>query len=141
MLHRLVAEAFIPNPNNLPQVNHKDEDKRNNSADNLEWCTPRYNTNYSKARMIEGIRRGSHVRSVIVHRDNGEFVGVFDTMIDAARHTGVGIRYVSKCANGEYKKTHGYIFTLNNKENGNKVDRNGEPQQDSKIPNHQEQEQ
>ena len=46
-IHRLVAKAFIPNPNNYNQVNHKDENKHNNSVDNLEWCTQLYNIRYS----------------------------------------------------------------------------------------------
>lgn len=45
-IHRLVAQHFIPNPDNLPEVNHKDEKKENNNVDNLEWCTSKYNTNY-----------------------------------------------------------------------------------------------
>ena len=48
-IHRLVALTFIPNPNNLPQVNHKDEDKSNNCVDNLEWCEHKYNVNYGTA--------------------------------------------------------------------------------------------
>ncbi len=49
-IHRLVAEAFVPNPDSLPIVNHKDEDRKNNRADNLEWCTSQYNNSYGHAR-------------------------------------------------------------------------------------------
>ena len=58
-IHRLVAQAFIPNPNNLPFVNHKDENPRNNCADNLEWCTAKYNTNYgNRNKKISESRKG-----------------------------------------------------------------------------------
>ena len=50
-VHILVAEAFIPNPDNLPEINHKNEDKINNRVENLEWCDRKYNLNYGTARI------------------------------------------------------------------------------------------
>lgn len=55
-VHRLVAIVFIPNPNNYPQINHKDENKENNCIDNLEWCNAKYNSNYGN--QSEKIKNG-----------------------------------------------------------------------------------
>lgn len=79
-IHRLVAQVFIPNPDNLPEVNHKDENKHNNSVDNLEWCTHKYNSIYGTAieRGHEKIRKkvyGINLISGYIH----EFESISDT--------------------------------------------------------------
>ena len=65
-IHRLVTAAFLPNPDNLPEVNHKDEDKTNNRVENLEWCDHKYNMNY-------GTR---NIRSRDTHIKNGYWSGL-----------------------------------------------------------------
>lgn len=89
-VHRLVANAFIPNPHNLPQVNHIDEDKANNRVDNLEWCDNDYNVHYGTK--IERTRQSNMCcpttsRKVYSVDESGE-VEVFDSIGDAERRTG-----------------------------------------------------
>lgn len=106
-VHRLVAEAFIPNPSNLPCVNHKDENKLNNRADNLEWCTVKYNTNYGT-----GIERRAKTRSKQCYQYtlSGELVKVWTSASECGRH-GFSGRSIYRVCNGERKTHKGYIWS------------------------------
>lgn len=102
-LHRLVAQAFIPNPLDLPQINHKDENKTNNYADNLEWCDAAYNVNY-------GTRTGRCYKPVLQFTRSGVFLDRFASMREAARQTGIDGRRISDAARGRCKTSGGYIW-------------------------------
>lgn len=114
-VHVLVAKAFIPNPNNLPQVNHKDEDKTNNSIWNLEWCTPPYNTNYGTANERRSKRQiNDPKRSKIVYQYtlDDELVNIWESTAECERN-GFDASLISACCTkSKYRKTHkGYKWS------------------------------
>lgn len=99
-VHRLVAEAFIPNPDELPQVNHKDEDKSNNVANNLEFCTAAYNTRYG----TRGKRIGEKLQRPCYCIELNE---VFESLKEAQEKTGVKYQGISLCCQGKIKTAGG----------------------------------
>lgn len=139
-VHRSVAMTFIPNPNNLPQVNHKDENKANNCVDNLEWCSRKYNMNYgtrneraskrmcgennpnygktfseeTKKKMSE-TRKGKdnpNAKPILMYDREGNFIKRFECARDTNEYFGKknADSNVSMCLTGRYKTAYGYVF-------------------------------
>ena len=106
-VHRLVAIAFIENPNNYKCVNHKDECKTNNKASNLEWCTHKYNNNYGTRN--ERISQNSG-RKVIQYGLDGSLIKVWDSISIASRYYGVKRWTICGCCAGRQKTSCGYIW-------------------------------
>lgn len=103
-IHRLVAEAFIPNPDNLPQVNHIDGNKANNAVSNLEWATGQENTNHAwRTGLCKPIVDAK--RRPVINLDTGER---FDSLADAERSFGASFGAISHVLNGKHKRAHGY---------------------------------
>ena len=98
-VHRLIAMAYIPNPDNLPQVNHRDENKTNNCLQNLEWCDSKYNANY-------GTRNERHKKPILQYDLDGNFIREWPSATDAGKELK---GHICECLNGRRKTACNYI--------------------------------
>lgn len=127
-IHRLVALAFIPNPDNLPFINHKDENRSNNYLDNLEWCTQKYNVNYGncinkrketwkkndsflKANETKkkNNSRGHEIEIYSISKLNNE-ITYYKSICEASRITGILKSHIGECCRGIRKSACGYYW-------------------------------
>ena len=106
LIHRLVAQYFIPNPNNYPEVNHKDENPQNNHADNLEWCTSKYNCNYGtrNQRCVEKVIK-KPVKQLSL---DGKVIKTFSMISEAKRPTGIDATQITRVCKGKNITAGGY---------------------------------
>jgi len=102
LIHRLVAYAFISNPDNLPQINHRDENKTNNTVDNLEWCDNKYNTNYS------------HSKPVLQYDRLGNFIREWSSAKKVEEELGICNSSISSCCSGKYNSAGGFVWRFKN---------------------------
>lgn len=98
LVHRIVANTFLDNPNNFPEINHKDENKTNNCVSNLEWCTAQHNSMYSKGKPIIMIYPGKR------------YGKTFNCIMEAERITGIDNTSIVRCCKGKQKHAGGYIW-------------------------------
>ena len=117
-VHRLVAMAFIPNPNNYTEINHKDECKINNRIDNLEWCNRKYNCNYGTRNerhsgenhpLYGKFGKDNHLSKQIIQLTlDGEVIKNWDCIMDIKRELGYHQSNISNCCKGRHKSAYNY---------------------------------
>ena len=117
LVHRLVAQAFIENNNNYPCINHKDECKINNSVENRERCTNKYNSNFGtrNARASKAISKANTnnpkiSKQVYQYTKDGELIAVWKSTSECGRN-GYNFGHVASCCRGEIKSHKGYIWS------------------------------
>lgn len=107
LVHRLVAQSFLDNPNNLPCINHKDENPLNNNIENLEYCSFLYNDNYGTRNKRIAKRLSKQVGQYSL---DGNFIRSFQSTQEIQRELGFNQGHISKCCNGKQKTAYGFIW-------------------------------
>lgn len=97
-VHRLVAEAFIPNPKGYKEINHIDRNTRNNRAENLEWCSRQYNNEYS------------HNKEILQYSVDGELIATYKSTVYASAMTGIKRTAITNNLKGWSKTAGGYVW-------------------------------
>jgi len=112
LVHRLVADAFIPNPQGYPVINHRDENPANNHVDNLEWCSQAYNVRYGTGlkRMAMKLKNGPLAKQVLQYDRDSNLVRIWPSAQEAKRQLGFNRGHICQCCNGERKSAYGYIW-------------------------------
>lgn len=105
-VHRLVATHFIPNPQILPCVNHKDENKQNNCVSNLEWCTQEYNCNYGKRNVK--ISKANSKPILQFNREGTKIIGKWKSIVQVERELGISNITITKCCKGKRNSARKY---------------------------------
>lgn len=106
-VHQIVANTWIPNPNNCSCINHKDENPENNNADNLEWCNHLYNNNYGNHNYKVGLALS---KPVCQYDKNNTLVAIYNGAREAARIAGFSQSSITLCCQGKRKTHHGFIW-------------------------------
>lgn len=111
-VHRLVAEAFLPNPNDFECVNHRDECRVNNFVENLEWCTTAYNVTYGGA--IRKRQARFHAigitKGIEQYDKEGNYIGSFSSVSEAARSIGRKPGGITNCCKGNRNSAYGFVW-------------------------------
>lgn len=108
--HRLVANHFLNNSNNLPQVNHKDGNKENNHCSNLEWISIKNNNLHALKNGLRDMKNNKLSMKVEQYDLNNNLLNVYKSANDAKRITGLSQGHISECCRGEIKQYKGYIW-------------------------------
>lgn len=111
-IHRLVAENHIDNPNNYNCVNHKDENKRNNRIDNLEWCTRLYNCNYGKRN--EKMSKTKSKYKIVQKDKSGNVIKIWQSIWELVHNTTYKKENIRHCCQNKYKYAYGYKWEYQN---------------------------